>query len=486
MNIPEGLVTVEGLAVMALLTLMGIGSYIEKEPTAGRKAMMLLPVSFVLVLLGYWDYPGKIWVTGIIGLSILVFGIYLFVPAFLFRKKKEAFPKGRIDERTVMFSRKELKPGSDRFKKYYAEHPEHFRKDEQFRQQPGLLSKDAVFYNSLAFVAAEANFFIVDALQDRIEPPVSLEKQIIEPEEAADFVKNWLLKIGVKSVGITLMRDYHWYTVGGRGERYGKPVLPRHRYGIAFTVEMDEEMVKAAPRSSIIMESAQRYLQAGTIAVQLAKLIASLGYEARAHIDGNYQVVAPLVARDANLGEIGRMGLLMTPELGPRVRVGVVTTNMPLVPDKRIYDDSMEDFCGKCMKCAENCPSSAIPFEKQTKIDTVRRWQIDSEACYSYWCKVGTDCGRCMSVCPYSHADNLMHNMVRWAIKMFPNFRWWAVRMDDLFYGRKPAPQKIPGWLKVITQVNSKGKQADISNQDKPEKCSDLSIKDQNIEQPER
>ena len=47
---------------------------------------------------------------------------------------------------------------------------------------------------------------------------------------------------------------------------------------------------------------------------------------ARAHIDGNYQVIAPLVARDAGLGTIGRMGLLMTPELGPRVRLAVVTT----------------------------------------------------------------------------------------------------------------------------------------------------------------
>ena len=46
--------------------------------------------------------------------------------------------------------------------------------------------------------------------------------------------------------------------------------------------------------------------------VQLGYLIRSLAYPARTHIDGNYRVIAPLVARDAGLGEIGRMGLLMT------------------------------------------------------------------------------------------------------------------------------------------------------------------------------
>lgn len=50
------------------------------------------------------------------------------------------------------------------------------------------------------------------------------------------------------------------------------------------------------------------------------------GFNSRAHIDGDYELICPLVARDAGLGEIGRMGLLMTPRLGPRVRIAVVTT----------------------------------------------------------------------------------------------------------------------------------------------------------------
>ena len=117
--------------------------------------------------------------------------------------------------------------------------------------------------------------------------------------------------------------------------------------------------------------------------------------------DGNYRVIAPLVARDAGLGELGRMGLLMTPELGPRVRLGVVTTDLPLVADQAVRDPSVIDFCTNCKKCAEVCPSRAISFGDKEEVDGVLRWQIDSEACFTFWCKVGTDCARCMSVCPY-------------------------------------------------------------------------------------
>jgi len=92
-------------------------------------------------------------------------------------------------------------------------------------------------------------------------------------------------------------------------------------------------MVNSGPLAPIIMESSQKYLDSGSIAVQLAAFIRNLGYPALAHIDGNYQVVCPLVARDAGLGDIGRMGLLMTPKLGPRVRIGVVTTDLPLLVD---------------------------------------------------------------------------------------------------------------------------------------------------------
>ncbi len=166
------------------------------------------------------------------------------------------------------------------------------------------------------------------------------------------------------------------------------------------------------------MESAQQYLASGAVAVQLALLIRRLGWRARAHIDGNYLVCCPLVARDAGLGEIGRMGLLMTPRLGPRVRLAVVTCDLPLVPTRRRADPTVEDFCRLCRKCADVCPSGAIEAGEPRQEGGGNRWQIDQAACYALWCEVGTDCARCVQCCPYSHPDSWLHRPVRWLIPL--------------------------------------------------------------------
>jgi len=159
-------------------------------------------------------------------------------------------------------------------------------------------------------------------------------------------------------------------------------------------------------------------------------------------------VVCPLVARDAGLGEIGRMGLLMTPKLGPRVRLAVVTTNAPLQENKTRLDTSVIDFCALCKKCATACPSQSIPHEGRSQIEGALRWQIHSETCFTYWATIGTDCGKCMQVCPYSHPNNALHNSIRWGIGNNWLFRRLALAFDNLFYGKHHGSQKIPSWIK--------------------------------------
>jgi ferredoxin len=129
----------------------------------------------------------------------------------------------------------------------------------------------------------------------------------------------------------------------------------------------------------------------------------------------------------------------MTPRLGPRVRLGVVTTTLELNPDSHESDAAMIDFCTICKKCAQNCPSRSLPFGDRQENDGALRWKLDPDTCFRYWNAVGTDCARCMAVCPYSHPNNLAHNIVRWGIARSGAFRRAALWMDDLFYGRQPA-----------------------------------------------
>jgi epoxyqueuosine reductase QueG len=118
-----------------------------------------------------------------------------------------------------------------------------------------------------------------------------------------------------------------------------------------------------------------------------------------------------LWAVDAGLGEVGRSGYLMTKELGPRVRLSAVTTDLPLVPDKPV-DMGVEDFCEICKKCAVCCPSQSIPMGEQAEVNGTLRWKLNAETCFDYWGKIGTDCNVCMRVCPWSHARTFPHKII--------------------------------------------------------------------------
>ncbi len=351
-----------------------------------------------------------------------------------------------------MFSRAELVPGTDNYKFYYSLHPENQAIDDAFRQNPGLLSAQASKYDPITFSIAQANFMTVAYFKHNVDGSPSQTKTTVNPREISAFIKRWMKKTGAAEVGITYLKDYHLYSIRGRAYNYNEPVKNTHKYAIAIIVEMDKELLDAAPAGPTIMESSQQYLNAGNLAMQLAQFIRNLGYQARAHIDGNYEVVCPLVAQDAGLGAIGRMGLLMTPRYGPRVRISVVTTDMPLVTDKPKDYSWMTTFCYYCKKCAYNCPSKAISTEPPIKINNILRWKINQEKCYTYWTRVGTDCARCISVCPFAHPNNLLHNTIRFFISKSYLFARFALWMDNVFYGRHPRP-RIPQWMVQVIKT---------------------------------
>jgi reductive dehalogenase len=202
----------------------------------------------------------------------------------------------------------------------------------------------------------------------------------------------------------------------------------------------------AAPLQPVVVESSGQYVEAAKIALVLAEYIRLLGYPARAHIDGNYRVVLPQLAADAGLGEVGRLSLLITPRYGPRVRLGAVTTTMPLPQDPPI-SFGVRDFCSVCLKCARNCPAGALPLGGREEIRGTRYWRMEPEQCYRYWRSVGTDCGICVAVCPYSHPRGLPHSFVRTACRRSALSRRLFARADDLFYGRRPRSRRYPAWM---------------------------------------
>jgi len=352
---------------------------------------------------------------------------------------------GRVDERDMMFAREEYRPGTEKYESYYARRPELKDVDDRIRNLPELLAPGGKYYDPIRSSYADSIFAIIEKLTTEVDGEIASDKQETDPGAITSQVKELTLHLGADEVGIAGLNPAYIYSHVGRGpEPWGQPIDTTHRYAIAFTVEMAYDNVETAPRLAITEETARAYLDAAIISIALARFIRNLGYPARAHISGsNYQIMLPPVAHDAGLGELGRHGYLISPKYGSRIRLGAVTTDLPLIPDRPIVF-GVQDFCTTCRRCAVNCPSGSIPAGEKTDVRGVRKWPLRIESCIHYWRVIGTDCGLCMKVCPFSHPPTMAHNLIRWAVRKNPLARRVATCGEDLFYGKKVAYPKAP------------------------------------------
>lgn len=103
----------------------------------------------------------------------------------------------------------------------------------------------------------------------------------------------------------------------------------------------------------------------------------------------------------AGLGFVGKSGLFVTKQFGPRVRFATVLTDMPLDSG-----NMTEPQCGDCRECVSACPCGAITgaqWEKGMARDEI----VDAALCSRYmkdkYQRIGRGsvCGICMAVCPF-------------------------------------------------------------------------------------
>lgn len=314
---------------------------------------------------------------------------------------------GRYDERDAMFSRMAYEKGSPQYEEYYRRHPEKQELDDRLRSSNGLCSPASLFYDPFLSGIAAANFQFLADIKLFSERAIRDRRILLESREATLLLKNLAMDVGADVVGVASMSPDFYYSVRGRIPKYyGDRIAEFQPYGVVFAVQMDREMIDSSPKSPEIVESSRKYIEAAIIGMQLSYFIRNLGYKARNHMDGNYLCILPLVAEAAGLGVFGRHGLIITAEFGPRIKLGLVTTDLPLETDSKL-DLDLEEFCNDCGKCASGCPGSAIPADRKEEFEGTRRWIIDQERCYSYWMKAGTDCGLCIKNCPFSKTANL-------------------------------------------------------------------------------
>jgi hypothetical protein len=167
-----------------------------------------------------------------------------------------------------MFARARLVTGSKEFESFYTMYPEHLQEDNLTRSKPGLLSPDSRFANPLLFASPHGSFYLTGALREAVDGPVSEERQQVSIEKVTDYIKSLTIYFGGLDVGITNLKPYHVYSHIGRGTgEYGASIPIDHKNAIAFTVEMDHQMISSNPTPPGTMETAKQYVESARIAV---------------------------------------------------------------------------------------------------------------------------------------------------------------------------------------------------------------------------
>jgi len=180
--------------------------------------------------------------------------------------------------------------------------------------------------------------------------------------------------------------------------------LPR---AVVFGIAMDDAAVDALPESGPAYQTAYAetaWAQGLSIARRaIGAELCAAGAQARPVDAAGFLGLLKMAAHGAGLGWIGRNGLLVTPEVGPRLVLDALLTDAPLQATARA---PVENRCGDCRRCVDVCPVKAIG-EPPPPGRVVLPVPFDAARCRKHCAELyggaHGGCGLCVAVCPFGH-----------------------------------------------------------------------------------
>ncbi len=267
-------------------------------------------------------------------------------------------------------------------------------------------------------------------LQDGEAAP-SIHQSTTDAQRNADNIKAAAYFLGCDAIGLSRCPDWAYYSHDAAGE----PIKAYHENAISFIIDQGHETMDGASGDDWIAcaQSMRAYLRFSLLGGIIAQQIRNLGYSARVHTVVDDEVLQPPLLLLSGLGEVSRIGeVILNPFLGPRLKSGAVTTNMPMTYDKPI-DFGLQTFCEGCNKCARECPSGAITAGPKLMFNGYEIWKSDSQKCTTYRVTTegGAMCGRCMKTCPWNLEGLFAESPFRWTAMNFPSTAKFLAKLDD-------------------------------------------------------
>ncbi len=273
--------------------------------------------------------------------------------------------------------------------------------------------------------ALGAFVLLQDGKSAEVEKPSDVARNAANVKAATYF-------LGVDAAGISRCPEWTWYSHDATGEE----IVPQHDQAISMIVDQGYETMEGASGDDWISvaQSMRAYLRFSLLGGVIAQQIRNLGYKAKAHTVMDGEVLQPPLLLLSGMGEVSRIGeVILNPYLGPRLKAGVVTTDMPMEHDRPV-DFGLQNFCENCNKCARECPSGAITAGPKLMFNGYEIWKSDSQKCATYRITTpgGAMCGRCMKTCPWNLEGLFAEAPFRWAASNIPMAAPALAKLDDM------------------------------------------------------
>jgi len=230
---------------------------------------------------------------------------------------------------------------------------------------------------------------------DKLNKPLIMAARLtgdLEPsakptgEDVTEKIRAKAFELGFTEAGFTSYD--HRYTYQSKKDWVKFPHV------LCLAYEQDFEPTQTIPSVDAEIVHSSTYRTEGAAGLELGNFIRSLGYRAQVHSpnDNTGPYIPMFVA--AGLGQLGACGYLLTPHVGSRCRIMLVTTDANVTHDKPV-DYGIHAFC---QVCVNRCPGRALMRDKIW-------WRgIEKNKLYFKRCRPVMarylGCGVCMKVCP--------------------------------------------------------------------------------------
>ena len=231
--------------------------------------------------------------------------------------------------------------------------------------------------------------------QSRVNNPEKAE--FIASEEFMKEFETYAKSLGISSIGYTQITP----------DLLIKERFISYPHTIVLTMAIGEDIINSEPGDEAHALNDSLYAEFGRITYKISDYLRKNGYATEvAHPYEGGVNFSPL-GQKAGLGWIGKSGLLITPELGPRLKISAIFVSIANLPETSQDDHSwISDYCNRCSKCIKVCPEKALQ-EKETCCGE-KETKLEQKLCIG--CSQG--CTYCIEDCPF-HSKGYDHVKVK-------------------------------------------------------------------------